>query len=295
MSKQLFTVKSRFIILLLIFSVSRLGIAGSIFTDSFESGNLSHTQGSARWYGSVRTSVTNAISHSGNYSLKYTFPAAELGKYSWAEQRFDLGNNYPEVWIQFYIYFPKGNEGVGPKYVRRLDQPGNDKVIRLWGASPRTDTSKITVTGGASTLNDGLGAKLEAEYATVYKGSIVKAMGRWGISPTPNLVNDNTLGTWIKLKFHRKVASKANNDAVLQWWINDVLVIDERGLTGYPGDGYLNAWTAGYLLGWSNTGFDKETNIYIDDIAFSTSNDFKTVDYNTVNKISPPMPPDAIK
>ena len=133
------------------------------------------------------------------------------------------------------------------------------------------------------------GSQIGGEYFTTYKGSIVKAMGQWGIRTKP-LVTANTLGKWIKFKFHRKVASSANNDSVMQIWVNDVLVIDEQKLEGYPGNGYQNAYTAGYLLGWANSGFDKETYIYIDDVTVSTSNALAAEP-----TIAPPMPPSTIK
>ena len=140
MINQLSMVMNRFIIILLfIFSVSTQGIAGSIFADSFESGDISHSENGFWWQVGKNTNVTTAIAHTGKYSLRFKYPAVARGSDSWAEQRFDLGNTYPEVWIQFYIYFPNGTEGIGPKYVQRTDTgPNNDKFIRLWGNIPRT-------------------------------------------------------------------------------------------------------------------------------------------------------------
>ena len=289
---------------------SEQGSAGTIFSDGFESGDLSHTDGAAKWYGSVRTDVTNVISHSGKYSLRARYEAKPIGQYANAEQHFDLGSNagFPDLWIQFYIYYPDGTEGIGPKYVRRTNTGCglgcNDKIIRIWGAPDRTNNGPpATVGGGASTWPTSSGGSVfGAEYYTkLCDGTITSGQGRHHI-PQFNFVNANTLGNWIKVKYRKKVASPANNDGIIQIWMNDVLMTDERNVPGYPGDGCINAFTAGYLFGWSNTGFNKETYIYMDDVTFSTSNDFSTSSTfstdqttSTGQTTAPPLPPDAIK
>ena len=305
MSKDQIKTINHFIILLLISCVSRPSIAGSILTDSFESGDLSHTQGNAHWYGSTRTDVTKAISHSGNYSLRFTYPGnPDPAKDSWAEQPYDLGGLYPEVWVQFYIYFPDGTEGIGPKYIRRTNVSGNDKFIRLWGAADRLGkTAYKSIGGGASTWNwtNLDGGNLGGEYWCGYNGKTVTGQGKHGNPDFPFILNssrapNDNRGRWIKFKFHRKVASPANNDGVLEIWVDDVLKESLTNLCGYPGNGYVNAWTAGYLLGWSNTGFDKDTYIYIDDVAFSTTNDFNTKETSIPQQpTAAPSPPSDIK
>ena len=299
MSKHQFRVISDFIIVLFVCCASRPSIADSIFSDNFESGDLSHTQASANWYGSTRTDVSHAISHSGNNSLRFAFPGnPDPAKDSWAEQRFDLGGFYPEVYIQFYIYYPDGTEGIGPKYIRRTNVPGNDKFIRLFGAADRKgNTAFKTVSGGASTWNSSSldGGRIGLENYCTYNGKITDHMGVHGHGDYPFIANSSAApndnrGRWIKVKYHRKVASSANNDGVEQLWVNDVLTESVTNLCGYPGDGYTNAWTAGYLLGWSNTGFDKDTYIYIDDVSISTTNDF-----GNGQTIKAPMPPSDIR
>jgi hypothetical protein len=304
MNKHQFRVINHLIIVLIVSCASRPSIAGTIFSDGFESGNSSHTQSNAHWYGSTRTDVTNAISHSGKYSLRFTYPGnPDPAKDSWAEQRFDLGAFYPEVYIQFYIYYPDGREGVGPQYIRRKNATGalNDKFLRLFGAADRTGAKEyITVAGGASTWsNSNLdGARIGLENSCTYNGAKVDGMGKNGNGDFPFIAdssaspNDNR-GRWIKIKYHRKVASPANNDGVEQLWIDDVLTESVTNLCGYPGDGYTNAWSSGYLLGWSNTGFDKDTYIYIDDVVFSTTNDFNTIE--TSIPTAAPSPPSDIK
>ena len=304
MSKYQITAINQFVILILISCASRPSIAGTIFSDGFESGDLSHTQGNANWNDKTRTDVTNVISHSGKYSLRFTYPGnPDPTADSWAEQRYDLGAYYPEVWIQFYIYYPDGTEGVGPKYIRRTNVTGNDKFIRLWGNVPRTSHFNSIVGGGASTWNGANldGAEIGLENFCTYNGKVTDGMGinEHGYFPfigksSVGSPADNR-GRWIKIKYHRKVASVANNDGVEEMWVDDVLKKSVTNLCGYPGDGYTNAFSAGYLLGWSNTGFDKETYIYIDDVAFSTTNDFNNLQINNIQPLAKPMPPNTIK
>ena len=301
MSKGQITAINQLIILLIISCASGTSIAGLIFTDSFESGDLSHTQGKAAWFNPTKVNVTSDISHSGNHSLKYTYAGVPSGKDSFSELRYDLGAAYPDVWIQFYIYFPDGTESpnVGPKYVHRNDTgPDNNKFLRIWGSSPdgRNRNSGVTVNGGCSLLPISGGySEMIPEWSVTYNGKVTSAMGSHS-TPGFWFAYPETLGKWIKFKFHRKVASPANNDGILQIWENDVLSIDLQNLNTYPGDGYLNAFTAGYLLGWSNSGFDKETYIYIDDVAISTTNDFNTIEASTPKQpIAAPEPPGDIK
>lgn len=271
MHKHLIQVLGHFIIIVLLTAPAK-GITAPIITDSFESGDLSHTENGFQWYGgqgNLKPVVSSDIAHTGNNSLKFTFRGVSEDKDSWSEQRFDMGKAYPEVWVQFYIYFPDGSEGIGPRYIHRM--PGNNKFIRLWGSESRRDDGTATVAGGASLFQTKtVSSKIGAEYKVIYNGSITKHMGRYGIEAHPMAI-DSTLGTWIKYKYHVKAATAANNDGVIQIWINDVLVTDEQSLDTYPGNGYLNAYTAGYLLGWANSGFDEDTNIYIDDFEISTN------------------------
>ena len=267
MNKQLIKIIGHLIFIVLLTAPEK-GITAPIMTDSFESGGLSHTENGFVWYSSGRTSVSSDISHTGSHSLKFAFEGKAYDLDASAEQRFDLGAAYPDVWIQFYIYYPDGSEGIGPRYILRSE--GNNKFLRLWGSSPnRRDKGLATVEVGASTWTiSNQYAKLGSEYASWFNGVSVKHMGQYN-TPSYEFVTSSTIGTWIKVKYHAKVASPANNDGVIQIWVNDVLKTDLHTLETYPGNGYLNGYTAGYLLGWANTGFDENTNIYIDDVEIS--------------------------
>jgi hypothetical protein len=101
-----------------------------LFGDSFESNNLSFAQNGISWISNASVDVTSAIAKTGTRAAR--FRQGDSG--NWAELRFGGLANLPEVFIQFYIYYPSGTESpsVGPKVV--VTGTLNDKFFRLWGA-----------------------------------------------------------------------------------------------------------------------------------------------------------------
>ena len=107
--------------------------AEAIFFDDFESGHMDTTNNGFAWLNLSRTSIVtqsetdgNVIIFSsrrdgqvydiqndgkdwtafdGNNSLRFRYPAGE----PWAEQRFELGEAYPELWISFWLRAQKGS------------------------------------------------------------------------------------------------------------------------------------------------------------------------------------------
>ena len=59
---------------------------------------------------------------------------------------------------------------------------------------------------------------------------------------------------------------------MLQWWVNDKLVVDAHNLSweGAP-CGASTFLRNGYLMGWANSGFTDNTDVFIDDVVFSTT------------------------
>ncbi len=86
---------------------------------------------------------------------------------------------------------------------------------------------------------------------------------------TPFIDKEKDLGKWMEVIIHVKVASKSNNDGVVQVWKNGEKYFDATNVKNYSDMGY-NYYDKGYLLGYSNSGFEEETNLYIDNVVFST-------------------------
>ena len=275
--------------------------AQAIFTDSFEGGNLSHTQGGIKWATSSNTSVYNGFGHSGSHSLKFAYPAGSPSVGSWAEQRFDLGANYPELYIEWYEYYPNGTEGLGPKYVHQAASPTNDKFLRVWSGNQSDGNNGYTsfnVKVGASTGVGGVSTgdeQLFAEWGV--NGLGVGPNGSSGSQPGffyNSWVTDTVRGRWIDVRVHLKVATSSNNNGVIEVWRDGTKVISATTLANYPSGGAGNYYNFGYLMGWANSGFAQATNVYVDDVSFSATGFGSTTTGGTTTTSVIPDPPTSV-
>lgn len=241
-------------VLLTMFATSASGQV--IFKDGFESGNLSHTENGFRW--SAATRVTSEFAHTGSYSARFRFKAGLDGEDASAEQRFNLGGNYPEIWIKYDIYVP-------PNYYHRSQSSSanNKGLVTLWNGDYGRPIQFLgfeqwPTSDGSSRIS--------------YHPIPGRDMGHK--FPGAMFVDRATdLGKWVEWIIHFKVASEANNDGVIRVWKRTEgqerqQVINVNNLNNYVSSG--NYFSQGYLLGWSNSGFSEETIMYIDNIIFST-------------------------
>jgi hypothetical protein len=78
-------------------------------------------------------------------------------------------------------------------------------------------------------------------------------------------------GRWTAIEIHTR-RDTGSSDGIMQVWQDGSLVVDGKGLSwaGAP-CGVNKFFSNGYLMGWSNAGFDNDTFVYIDDVVFSTS------------------------
>lgn len=235
------------------------------FTDSFESGDLLHAENGFHWNGANAgagdaVSVSTDIAHSGSRSVKFTFGAGASGDDAWSELRFILGKNMPDVYIQWYQYFPNGAEGLGPRWSHRTDGVSNNKFIRFWS----DDYTNFTLKTGLSFWPMGSGD------SQIGPDGGSNQTGLQLLSPKDNAgMTDSRRGRWVKFQYHAKTATSANNNGVVQLWVDGVLVISNTTAALYPSGGVGNYYRNGYLMGWSNSGFSQTTNTYIDDVTIS--------------------------
>jgi hypothetical protein len=66
-----------------------------------------------------------------------------------------------------------------------------------------------------------------------------------------------------------RLATAANNDGVIEMWVDGVKTINNTTLPLYPDYGIGNYMRNGYLMGWANSGFSATSNTYIDDVIIS--------------------------
>ncbi len=255
--------------------------AGTIFKDGFESGDFTHTENGARW-GSARTSVSTINPRTGNYSAKFLFPGTPDTEDSFRELRFHLApNRYSELWIRYDLFVPAN------LYHRNAPGSDNNKFLALW-SGPRSGITGPSLTPNTWPLPSG-----ESNIILFARGQIGQdstllfRKNYWNEYGRMFEVADR--GKWLTIIIHAKYATAANNDGVFRLWkIRDGVTIPvinktdgEWYVPGQPG------FDHGYLMGWSNSGFNEDTIFYIDNIEFSTTPLLDGI-------ISPPRPPTDI-
>lgn len=210
------------------------------------------------WIGTTSVSLSSDRAHGGSRAAKFHFAGdpAITGD-AWSELRFDLGAVHPELWIRYQLYIP-GN------YAHR-DADGasdNNKFIRLWG-STYDDLEKAGASTWLDSPPDGFSA-------------LITDWNRHGDGIGPKggafdrFIGPADRGTWIDVMIHAKAAT-ATAFGGMRFWKNGVLAIDGTGTMDNYTPGEAHGYRYGYLLGWANTGFAADTDLYIDDVVFGTT------------------------
>lgn len=247
--------------------------AGVIFQDDFRSGDLSKKLNGVNFWTNnsssyVQPSATGPSTITvkpettpGDYSVRALYAGTpNLAEDARPELRFKLGKQYSELWISFRLYVPKN-------YFHRVPiGSGNNKFLILYGPS----TGDNEVTNSVHYIDfeewptaDG-GGSVEMQWKRMSQQmGWIKAPKTWGIGEPEDR------GRWHNYVFHYKMATSARNDGVVQVWKNGNLVHNVTNLDNYnPGYNYFE-W--GYIFGASNSGFNTDTELRLDDITFSTT------------------------
>ena len=235
-----------------------------LFSDSFESGNLSAKQNGVSWISSAYVDVASTIARSGSRAARFNQGTSK----NWSELRFGGLPDLGEVFIQYYLYMPSGKESpsVGPRV--RVLGGYNDKFFRLWGGGyEEADGIKV----GASIWGDA--SKQDGQLGTEYQYRPPSG-AQWGMGQgidglTAPFVIDANRGRWIQMRIRATPATAANNDGVIQIWADGRLILSQTSVHNYGGSTAPKGYTAGYLLGYANNGFPAGQVMYIDDVTIS--------------------------
>jgi hypothetical protein len=242
-------------------------MAKILFEDSFESGDTNKVNAStgAGWTttnvgNSDSISVVNEKSHTGSYSLKFHFAGnSSLSDDAFSEARFTLGEAQTDVYIRFYVFFPSD-------YVHR-DATGSDnnKFFDLWGNTYTKNTRLLQTwcydkddfveqfvfaANGGTSLN--------------CSGSVDNVQGERYYMPK------SLLGRWVSFEIHNKMDNGTGNGE-MELWVDGVQKISIKNMSWSNSPCGPGFFLDGYLLGWANSGFSKNTDIYIDDVVMSTT------------------------
>ena len=233
--------------------------------DDFESGSLTAPVAMAGfgWNGSpadpgYQASVSPTRAHGGTSSLRFPYRAGTIDEDAWVEQRFTMGNNLTEVYVRYWLYIPSN-------YAHR-DSPGgdNNKFFRIW------DDNYGHVKLGSSLWpqspsNPSAGSYLMLERANYNE----PGMGGYNFPTAQNFISPADYGKWMRIQLYFKLDTGSGN-ARMKVWKNYALVLDSGNFAN-PAGPYLNAFQNGYILGWSNSGFNELTELYVDDFTMSNT------------------------
>ena len=242
----------------------------AFFTDSFATGDLTHTENGAAWTDSASTAVSSDRATSGSNSLKFTYAATVDGD-AQSEQRFTLGSFVDEIWIKYKLYVPSN-------YTHR-DSTGSDNnkgffhLFDVYSGAKQLVYTNFWPNGtGGSTMSVGW-KKDGAGSLHHWEASLSPAQG---VSSNAVVAIDEAtdLGAWMTVIIHVKSATPATENGVIQIWKNGSLLWGSSTCDNHYSDatGDNNKFDDGYLLGWSNSGFTAETSFYIDEVEFSATN-----------------------
>lgn len=238
------------------------------FSDDFSSGDTTKTDNGFSW-NNDNFPVSEEFGHGDAHALRFEFGPDASGEDSTSELRFELGRQVDEVWMEMWVYYPTGEEGLGSaRYEHRDDvSSDNNKFLRLWrdeygGARPKVGASTRPTDAGSGGGN----SSMSNEY-----NPIGSSMGNFGSGGATWVTDDDPdtcrRGEWTRVRMYFRVSDPGASNGVSRWWVGDTLVYDAIDLPNDaedPADNYLER---GYLLGWANSGFTELTHVYVDDVS----------------------------
>lgn len=258
--------------ILLVIFFSRSAFAEVFFNDGFESGDYSYYDpvSGAGWtvrsYGSGDyVSVSSDRAHTGTYSLKFHYAGnLNLADDAFAEMRYTTGTSGQTDWyLRYYIYYPSNF------FIRDADGSDNNKLGTTWGETYSDGGGKFNM---EFEKGSSVGFKLRRDMAVGWPYSILKCAGTIAAGPDQPrwTMTSDYLGRWVCWEFHYKMDDGTGNGQVQLFIDGDLKIsMDNLLYIDAPCDPPYSRF--GYLLGWANSGFNEDTDIYIDDVVFSTS------------------------
>lgn len=225
----------------------------ALFSDGFESGDLTKTGGNtSRWGVSAydatgRVLVVNTFGKAGSHSLEFLFRGGP--GYAWAEQEF-LSAGLSDLWLQFALYIPAN-------YRHRLANGGHHGLINF-----RRRAIDGPEVGMRLVANQSLNTN-----SHLYWGYTHNGIG-YSEPRVANFITAADHGKWLDIKFHIKASSSGLANAEVGLWKNGVQLINKANfaLAALSGASIFDRFI---LLGWSSTGFDTDTTFNIDGFEYS--------------------------
>ncbi len=211
---------------------------------------------------STTGSRVSVVSFGGFNAMRFRYGPDATGADSSAEQRFTMGRDLTELWVEYDLYVPSN-------FVHRTQASGgtNNKFFRVWGdvyASANKVGASTRYDASFSPDNSGLG--FEYNYKTWPDGTL----GEGPDGFTSGLVEfgDAMKGTWTNVRMHYRMVSATDaDDALMELWLGGTKVltfdnVPQKYDTAKP------YWNNGYLMGWANSGYLAETDFHLKALKF---------------------------
>jgi hypothetical protein len=268
----------------------------SLIVDSFESGDMSATnQDGFNWGENNRTSVVTAEGvvynngridvaipsgrdwepKDGEHSLRFRYGAGQ----HWAEQRFNLGNGYEDIWLRYWVRVPINFEhGTG--------ELSNNKFFSMWMDAYSSKGEGATVFWNFWRDSDG-GSSITVAYND---GNYGPSGGQAQRKKFIRVPDDR--GRWMEVVFNAKASTSADSlDGYIGFWrrwegeqeftqLHEVQGVNLATPAEVP-----NGWANGYLMGYANASYATDTEWLIDDFEVATHSLLST------SKLTAPNPP----
>ncbi|MDG9666401.1 hypothetical protein ONV78_01555 [Hahella sp. CR1] len=213
-----------------------------------------------RWWGNPpNPSVSNERPKDGNYSMKFRFDGGGTDKGAASEQRFEIPGGTSSLTIQYDLFVPENF------YHRKTGRGINNKFLVLWsglyGSSVANNSAAFEywpspISEGDSRLSYHLGyAKKDTSHE---------------YPSTDLILNQAEAGQWVNIKVKVKLSEPGKSNGELTVWKNGSVYLSKAGLDNYSS--YGNYVDRGYLFGTANSGFDEDTEFFIDNLRIELDN-----------------------
>lgn len=246
------------------------GSGGTLFSDDFDSYPLnSRPQGTFangfRWApGSAGVTVSDDHAYSGSKSLRFAYPGKpDPAKMSSQEKRFVIApegtTSIDEIWVEFMIRVPDNWEH------RDSESSDNNKLLALWAEDYHNSRGEALVVFEWGRGSNSMSSLDLASGAGDDPRAIRQLQGRAGVRKA--VFDASMRGQWIRLRFYVKISTLG----IIRSWRNNELIADlpfPFNTAIFGGPNYIRN---GYLMGWSNSGFTRDTDFYIDDFKIWTT------------------------
>lgn len=236
--------------------------ATPFFSDNFAGGQRNPANGFT-WGGT--SSRVAPVSFDGSDCLRFRYGPDAVGVDSSAEQRFSMGRNLTELWIEYDLHIPSN-------FSLRDDPPANNKFLALWTADYSTDGQLNAVLEYERNGTDSSLARSVAISESHAAGLASNAGDRVFSSSFISAAKRNQ---WFTVRVHFRVASgTGQTNGVFEVMMGSELVWRSRSdYVWYPTNGAGSAYIAnGYLLGYANSGFTDQTDFHLRTIKFYDQN-----------------------